>query len=206
MSFRPSHHPTPDDLLAYVTGEAGPTARAMVEGHLALCDACAGESGRQAAAGGRLLRALPVTAAPEALLARILDRLPDPPEGAAEVPLPGFLKALLPPPSERAWGGLGKGIRLLKLLKEKGAELFLLQLGPGAQFPHHGHRGPEWALLLEGDVDVAGVSYATGDWASFAPGTCHAPVAGPEGCWLLVRVEGGVKLSGWRGWLQRVLG
>lgn len=208
MTLPPSHHPSADDLLAYATGRGDRAAQALMEAHIHLCDACSAEVARFSAPGGRLLRDLPVTPAPEGLLARILDRLPAQAGGGPdEVPLLPHLLSLLPDPPQRAWSGaLGRGIRFLKVLEEAGAELFLLQLSPGATFPHHAHRGRESALLLAGGALVEGRAFDAGDWAEFAPGSAHAPQAEGEGCWLLVRVEGGVRLSGWRGWLQRWVG
>jgi putative transcriptional regulator len=208
MSAAPTHHPIPDDLLAYATGRCDGAARAMVEAHLHLCAACAREVGRLTEPGGRLLRDLPVSAAPEGLLDRILDRLPPQAgSGPDEVPLPSHLLALLPEAAGRVWQtALGRGIRLLKVLGEEGVELFLVHLPPRVAFPHHAHRGREQALLLEGEAQVGEACFRTGDWAEFPAGSAHAPTAGGEGCWFLVRVEEGVRLSGWRGWLQRLVG
>jgi putative transcriptional regulator len=206
MNLTPTHHPSPDDLLDYSSGRSDAAARAMVEAHTHLCAACASHLGLLSATGGELLRDLPVTPAPDALLARIMDRLPAPQSTPdEEVPLPKPLQSLLPPASERAWqSALGRGVRMLKVLQQEGVELFLLHLAPGAGFPHHAHHGRECALLLEGGAVVDGARFEAGDWAEFAPGSAHAPKADEEGCWLLVRVEGGVRLSGWRGWLQRM--
>lgn len=208
MSLAPSHHPTPDDLVAYATGAADAASRAMVEAHVHLCASCGAEIGRFAAPGGRLLRNLPVTPAPDALLQRILDKLPPQAGGGPdEVPLPRHLLGLLPEPTTRTWQTLlGRGIRLLKVLREEGVDLFLLHLPPGVTFPHHAHEGREQALLLEGEALIEDIPFMTGDWAEFAVGSAHAPTAGAEGCWLFVRVEQGVRLSGWRGWLQRLVG
>lgn len=207
MNLTPSHHPTPDDLLDYSSGRSDAAARAMVEAHTHLCRACAAQLGALAAAGGRLLQELPVVAAPEALLARIMDRLPQPHVGIVEdIPLPKSLQSLLPPVSERSWqSALGRGVRMLKVLQQESVELFVLHLSPGASFPHHAHHGRECALLLQGGAMVEGMRFEAGDWAEFAPGSSHEPKADEEGCWLLVRVEGGVRLSGWRGWLQRLM-
>lgn len=207
----PISHPSEDRLLDHVLGRGDRGLRAMLEVHLEGCEACAARVAELAAPGGRLLAAQAPDPLPGDLWARILVRV----AGEAEAPvamegleaLPAALKPLLPPPESRSWSSvLKKGVRFLSLLNEAGVELFLLRLDPGAAFPHHAHRGEELALMLQGGAQVDGTTFEAGDWLEFPDGSAHEPQAlEDEACWILVRLEGSVRLSGWRGLLQRLV-
>lgn len=199
----PRHHPSADALLAYGTGQADAALRLLVEAHLDCCDACAGETGALAEPGGALLAALAPEAVPPGLFARIQAALPRP--GAADPTLPAAVARLLPPAEPRAWRGvLKRGIRFLRLMEGQvqGAAVYLLHLQAGAAFPHHAHEGMEDAVLLAGGAVDGVLELEAGDWRHMEPGSEHAPHARPdEDCWFLVRLEGGVAFSGWRGLL-----
>ncbi len=199
----PRHHPSADALLAYGTGQADAALRLLVEAHLDFCDACAGETGALAEPGGAILAALAPEAVPEDLFLRIRAALPGP--AAETLPLPPAVSRLLPPPDQRVWRGvLKRGIRFLQVLEGQvqGAAVYLLHLQSGAVFPHHAHEGMEDAVLLAGGAVDGVLELEAGDWRHMEPGSEHAPQARPdEECWLLVRLEGSVAFSGWRGLL-----
>lgn len=117
-------------------------------------------------------------------------------------PLPHSLLALLPPEGQwrRARFGLGGG-EAARVLKDpiSGAALHLVRLPGGRTFPAHRHLGTETTLLLAGGLQDGPAHLHPGDWIAHGPGTLHAPTADAgDDCWALVRLEGGVRFSGWR--------
>lgn len=129
-------------------------------------------------------------------------------DGALEAdgdPLPRSLLALLPPPDQwrRVRWGLNGG-EAARVLRDpiSGASLHLVRLPGGRTFPAHRHLGTETTLLLAGGLQDGPAHLRPGDWLAHGPGTFHQPAADPGGdCWALVRLEGGVRFSGWRGLL-----
>ncbi len=208
LHLPPSIHPSGEQLLAHACGEGDRSFRAVVEAHLAACPACGATVAEEAQLGGVMLAGLPPAPLPPELFSRILAAIPEQvAPDPDEIPLPEALRPLLPPPEERSWGGaLSRGVRFLKLVEEKGAQLFLVHIQPGATFPHHAHSGGEVAVMLAGGTQVGSTRYEAGDWAEFPAGSHHAPQALPaEACWILARVEGPMRLTGWRGAIQKLM-
>jgi putative transcriptional regulator len=199
----PKHHPSPDALLAYAAGQADPALRLLVEAHLEACDACGAETGAFSEPGGALLRSLGSEPVPGELFARVLAALPA--QDIQDLSVPAPVSRLLPPSGKREWRGvLKRGIRFLQLMEDqtRGTLVYLLHLQNGAAFPHHAHDGMEDAVLLAGGATDGELDLDAGDWRHMEPGTDHAPRAkAGEDCWFLVRLEGGVAFSGWRGFL-----
>ena len=156
--------------------------------------------------GGSLLKELPPVAPSEALFGRILAQLPEPAARPAYT-IPASVRALLPREPEKAWRGVLKsGVRFLELVAAEahGVKLYLVHLRAGAAFPHHAHGGLEEAVILAGGAQDGAEVLEAGDWRVYPPGSDHQPKALPdEDCWLLVRLEEGLQLSGWRGLLQK---
>lgn len=167
----PRLHPEHDDWAALGT-DGDPFAALLLRLHLGWCGACRARHGSDAALetdGG---------------------------------PVPASLRALLP--SEDQWRrvrfGLGGG-EAARLLKDpiSGATLHLVRLPGGHTFPEHRHLGTETTLLLAGGLQDGPAHLRPGDWLAHGPDTLHAPAADPgDDCWALVRLEGGVRFSGWR--------
>jgi putative transcriptional regulator len=101
----------------------------------------------------------------------------------------------------------GSGSRTARLVRNSpgGCGLFLVHIPPGGRFPSHSHQGEEEGMVLAGGVWDRGRFLEEGDWASAPTGSKHELIADPkEGCWALIREEcEDVRLSGWRGVLQR---
>lgn len=199
------HHPQKEYWLDYAAGQVAPPLRSLLESHLTFCGPCR-ELAAQGAAAGAALLAQPVgQAAPAGLLQGILARLPvlEPPQvGAERLPIPAQLWPLLPNLGQAVWrGALTRGFRFLEI--EPG--LFLIHMGKGRPFPEHGHDGREFALILSGGLRDADVLLEAGAFDEVLGGRVHSPVALPdEDCWLLAVQEGGLRFTGWRGWLQRL--
>lgn len=166
----------------------------------------------RAALEGALVRlGLPRRAAAPAetchgLLAAVQRQLrSDPPAAGTAFPTPELL-ALLPPRS--GWKRLPKLLGLdeaHELAEEGGASLCLVALRPGRGIPRHRHLGREDLLVLQGGLEDGDRHLGPADHCAHEAGSAHAPRADRQGCWALVRIEGGVEYSGWRGWAFRRL-
>ncbi|MGZ3459995.1 MAG: cupin domain-containing protein [Archangium sp.] len=208
--MKPVNHPPSERLLAFATGAADIPLRLLVETHLSFCAGCAREVGRLGAPGGTLLEAMPEAPVPVDLFGRIWAESSryEPPKPVAGLPLPPALLAELPPPARWHWRSvLSGGTRVARLLRDEvdGSLLYVMHMPPGARFPRHLHQGDEESLVVAGGVWDRGRFLEAGDWSSAPVGSAHETLADPkEGCWALAREERrDVRLSGWRGVLQR---
>lgn len=111
-------------------------------------------------------------------------------------------------PSEEHWRwtrlGLG-GAQVARLLRDPatGATLNLARMPGGMSMPLHSHGGTELSLVLSGAMQDGPAHLGPGDWLACGPGQQHGPTAGQGAeCWALLRIEGGIRFTGWR----RVLG
>lgn len=78
-----------------------------------------------------------------------------------------------------------KGVRVKNLGKANGRAMQLVQFEPGATFPTHEHKGPEFVFLLEGDA-VQNDCRLTAGWAAVAEqGTIDANFRSDGGCLFL---------------------
>ncbi len=90
--MNPRLHPPETRLLDHVAGCADPAARALMDCHLALCDACAAQVADLSGPGGRFLAAQSPLALPPDLFARIQARI----AVAPPIPAANFNTARLP--------------------------------------------------------------------------------------------------------------
>jgi len=205
----PALHPTDDLWFDYAAAQVDAATRTLLEAHLTYCEPCRTLAAEAAAVGAPILREVAVPEAPPGLLAGILARLktPEPPRVGREVlPLPRALWPLLPDLSAATWrGALTPGFRFLEARQPGGPSLFLVHMAAGRPFPRHGHAGLERSLILTGGLRTEEGVMEAGDFDQAEPGHIHSPVAlADEDCWLLATLEGGIRLQGWRGWLQRM--
>jgi len=209
----PRLHPPESRLLDHVVGASDAAARALMECHLALCDTCAAQVLDLSLAGGSFLAQQAPLAVPADLFARILDRIDQGPLPVSAVPtlLPfhAALAPFLPPDLSRGWrGALAPGFRFLELAAElpKGVKLYLIHMAAGMPFPEHRHLGLEEAVILAGGLADETGGLEAGDWDAKEEGTHHTPRAlEDEDCWLVARMEGEIRFTGWRGLLQRLV-
>ena len=207
----PHSHPSESHLLAYVTGDAEPQLRALLECHLGLCDACSTAVGQLSAPGGQWLVHTPPAEVPGDLFACVMGRIQGQvPPAEVDLALPPTVRSLLPSHSRPDWKGILKhGFRFVQLMQEApgGFGLYLVHLSAGTRFPLHRHGGLEEAVILAGGLADGEHRLEAGDWSTSDAGSAHAPRAlKDEDCWLLARMEGGIHFSGWRGWLQTLSG
>ena len=192
--------------------------RAMVERHIGRCERCAAEVASLVEAFSAMALSVPPArprgTALTSILVSIIERgprcspepAPEPRLLAMAARLADFFQVTL----ERAralvqlvdepaaWSrGPARGIALVHLepsARLAGADVGFVRVDPGAGFPHHGHRGGERVLVLEGGfVEDDGTLGRAGQTFALAPGTWHSFVALPgERCVLAVIIRGGL--------------
>lgn len=215
MRAQPQHHPADDVLVQHAAGQLDLARRVMVEAHLGFCPACRQASAAWSAPGRRWLDeqtpAAPVPDLLERLEARLdalpgTDRLevlghdlPLPTAARAELPLEGPPLRLrrLPLSSARA--------ALLHGDSATDSSLLLVRIAGGKRFPGHRHLGTEDVVVLSGAYGDHTGHFAPGDYQRYPVGTVHAPLVDPGPmCWIVTRIEGGVRFLGLRGLLARL--
>lgn len=219
MAATPKHHPDEDLLLDFAGGQLDAAQRVLLEAHFAFCPPCTESVGALTDLGGRALAAVAGPAPPPKVWERIASRLQlasdDP---LAGLPMPPAARHELPPlAGPLRWNRLPLtgGGRLASLWTDAGpgpapnpahrADLLVVQFPPGRRFPYHRHLGGEEVTVLAGGYrDLLG-PFDAGDFGAYPPGSEHGPVTDDdEPCWILTRVAGGVRFTGWRGLLQRL--
>jgi len=209
-----TYHPPEHRLRGYAAGDPDLTARLMVEAHLALCAECNDKVRGLMARTGALPPASADEEVPETLFDRIweeIEALPNEKRAPETRVIPPQVLAELPPIRRVRWVPMWpKRSRLALLTREPetGAALFLAHYSRNTEFPTHHHVGTEENIILSGGYWNGDVHVETGDWVIGEPGTSHAPRTGTdEECWCLSRTDAdGVRMLGWRGWLQPLLG
>lgn len=199
MSLR---HPEPATLEAYAGGALPSGARAVLAVHLKHCAACRDEVARLESVGGALLAEEPPAALPREALDRALAALEAPPRTPTRLDLETAM-------SRGRWlafpGGLA--VKRLRALAAPGEQVVLIRARPGTSLPHHGHRGPERLVVLQGAFEDDLGRYDAGDLSERGPEDVHQPVACEgETCICLSASEGPLKLSGVARLLQPLLG
>ncbi len=81
-----------------------------------------------------------------------------------------------------------EGIESLHLHRFGTERVALVRWAPDTPFGHHEHDGIEEVLVLEGSYHDAFGDYPAGSWIRSPAGSEHAPVAGPEGALLYVKL------------------
>jgi quercetin dioxygenase-like cupin family protein len=90
--------------------------------------------------------------------------------------------------SEGEWKEIAKGVslKLLFVDREKGYGTALVRMRPGVSFPKHRHAETEECYVLDGDIEMGGQSYKTGDYIRAEAGTIHESIYSKDGCTLLI--------------------
>lgn len=118
---------------------------------------------------------------------------------------------LLEPAAEavagKGWSRLAPGIRCLELNLPSEAEVELYRIEPNCAVPRHTHDGSEFTLVVTGAFTDETGCFRAGDLAHKGPEDTHQPIANPgEVCYALAVREGDIKLTGFLGLVQKVLG
>ncbi len=86
-----------------------------------------------------------------------------------------------------SWFDCGSGVWRKVLAKSPdGKAVYMLRCLPGAVLPAHHHKGWEFALVLEGEYQIAGRTVRAGDAQNSAPGSFHPEITTKDGCLLMV--------------------
>jgi len=202
-------HSLPDEvLLDYATGAATEPMAALIAAHVALNAGSRATLRQLEALGGALLQETPPQSLAEGSLARAMAQLGAQTRDVAAPPSPhadgDMLPAALRPYAPKgmaalAWRKLGFGLSeaMLECRQDSDYKLSLLRIGPGRALPHHGHRGEEYVMVLEGGFTDDRGSYVRGDVSCNDETTEHRPVADSDGaCLCLVARQGAVRFTG----------
>lgn len=90
---------------------------------------------------------------------------------------------------EGSWRTLVPGVerKILHVDREKGYRSFLLRFAPGGVLPPHEHADDEECVMIEGEIVIAGVRLAAGDWQIAPKGRTHPPITSPRGGIVYIR-------------------
>ena len=184
------HHLTDELLLAYAAGSMDEAWSLAVATHLALCPVCRAREAQFAALGGATLEDFAPTSladdALEACFAAIDTGSAPAPEST---PAPGVYDNALPVPlsgyavgglERTRWQSIGGGVQQAILETGGSATARLLRIQPDSKLPHHGHRGTELTLVLEGSFHDNQNTFSRGDVEIADEEIDHAPVAGSD--------------------------
>lgn len=178
------HHVDEDSLAAFANGSLSYPFAVVVAAHLAVCAECRAAYGEQIGVAGAALDDLPGKPVPTDLKSGVMDRLDE--NVPATAPRPRLPAPYPRPLSEffgeagPKWKAIGMGGKQSILWEGRPGSLRLLYIPKGQAVPDHGHKGPEFTLVLEGSYQAGGRTYAAGDLEIADQDVEHTPVAGDE--------------------------
>lgn len=211
----PTHHPDPDDLLEYATGESPEWLSLVVACHLTFCPECRAQVALLDDVGGALLDALPQTPG-ASMPPRALARLAAPPPLLASRPrclapdvvaLPRPLHAYFRDDVPR-FRFLAPGVKHVPLtFSVGGIPGRVVRFAPGFTVPEHAHTGTERVLVLDGELEDAatGERFVDGDLSQRDAGTQHAQRILADGCVALVVTVGPIVPSSFWGKILKAI-
>ena len=136
-----------------------------------------------------LVHLAPVQTPPPALRARLLAQIARTPQAG-----PSIAPSAVPParpgfsfirPDEGEWMATpipGIRMKMLSINRATGYWVVKAELGPGALYPSHDHRGAEDLYILSGDLHNEGRVLGPGDFLHAEAGTNHGELYSPSGC------------------------
>jgi putative transcriptional regulator len=182
----PTHHPEPEDLLAYASGSSPEWMSLVVACHLTYCPSCRSELELMEELGGALLETVPSSALDASAFERMTRATPPspPPPSLRDVhpvcagvpPLPRPLQPYFKDETVR-WRFLVPGVKHIPLrLSVNGIPSRVVQFRPGYTVPDHTHQGLEMVLILGGALSDSetGDVFRIGDVSRREEGTMHA--------------------------------
>ena len=173
------HHLTDDFLMGYAAGVMPEAFSLVAASHVSLCDTCRARLGAFEAVGGAVLEAGvgEILGGVEACLARkVVSAVPSRRNGVLPGPLVDYVGGGV---EAVKWRPLGMGVRQAILPTAKSATARLLYIPAGQAVPHHGHRGTELTLVLQGAFRDATDRFGPGDLEIADQALEHKPVAEP---------------------------
>ena len=195
-------------LVRYASGNLEPAPSLLVATHLALRPDRRSYIGDLEAIGGALLDALPAEEVSDGVREAVFNRL-DEEEGFPQFPRVNprgnDLMTAIPRPlrdylgsdlNNLPWRGMGRGASFVRLPVDSAHSTYLLRVEGGVAMPHHGHRGLEITLVLNGGYTDESGHFVRGDIEIADHDTEHRPVA-DEGtvCLCLSVSDGPIRLT-----------
>jgi len=209
----PTHHPDPDDLLAYASGTSPEWLALVVACHLTFCPECRDEVALLDDLGGVLLGELAPSPGSSALSQ--LPPSPRAPERAAVQKRLAPDVAALPRPLHDYLAGdaprfrfLAPGVQHVPLtFSVGGIPGRVVRFAPGFTVPDHAHTGTERVLVLDGELEdsVTRERFVNGDLSQREGGTRHAQRILADGCVALVVTDGPIVPSSFWGKVLKAL-
>jgi putative transcriptional regulator len=191
----PSHHPEPDELLAYASGTCEEWEALVVACHLTYCEECRTESALLDEVGGVLLGELEGgggATRPDAAPREAPSAQPAAPSRSAfhvAIGLPRPLHAYFRDAAPK-WRFLAPGVQHIPLsFSVGGVPARVVRFKPGFVVPEHSHQGLEMVLVLSGELrdSATAETFRAGDLSRREAGTGHAQeIIGPDPCVALV--------------------
>ena len=207
MPNQPTHHPSDERLLDYVSGAASEPISLVIATHLALCPRCRHETQELESLGGALLEDVPADTLSPECLDRMLARIerPEPPVEPAKPALAATVDPSIPQPlrgyldrplADLPWRRRGAISEASLLPSVENHATRLLWIRAGAAVPQHTHEGSELTLVLKGSFQDAHGHYVRGDVEEADSDVDHRPIAGDdEDCLCLAVTDAPLKLT-----------
>ncbi|MBO3762148.1 ChrR family anti-sigma-E factor [Ciceribacter sp. L1K22] len=189
------HQVSDELLLEYATGSLSEGWCIAVASHLALSPEGRRRLAAIEAAGGALLKDIPVAEEDtDDSWSRMKARLSEAGGVAINVPMPArrveATEAILPEPLRSylgadvdalKWKALGRGAYHIKIpTGDPTTSVRLLKIPAGKPVPEHGHGGRELTLVLKGSFSDGDDSFGRGDLEEADEDLQHQPVAGKD--------------------------
>jgi putative transcriptional regulator len=202
----PAHHPDPDLLDDFATGQVDRAIRVVLETHLAHCGRCAARLAASEHAAARALAAAPTSRPLSTTWARLATRL-DEVDPTTSYPLPAAARAELGSAAgHRAgilrWRRLPFSRAKVAVLDEGtgGSMLLLGRSGAGRVFPRHRHIGEELVTVLEGGYEDDRGHFVVGDFVAYPAGSTHTALSDTDSdCVVLACLTAGARFAGLTG-------
>lgn len=194
MTNNITHHPDINMLVEYSAGSLDWAVALAVSSHMHYCAKCKEQAKSLNRVGGHLLTASntkPLNSdALERMLARVQQTISQPaPEKAAAAPRKTWSDPFLnnlPPAIDKAlsscrkfrWRRVSSSLKTFLLpTGQQKYEVAFQKITQGGQVVHHGHRGMEVTLVLEGSFSDEDGIYRQGDFLVRDAGETHRPTA-----------------------------
>lgn len=200
-STTPQHHPSVETLTAFAAGTLRAGFDLVVAAHVHNCVECQAQVAAFEAVGGALLAETSPASVGETALASTLARL-DTPDAPVR---PQSIDALLNG-AKRRWVAPGIWVAQVDTPHAVEDRVYLLSAAPGMATARHTHGGPEFTLVLSGELADADVIYRAGDFTERDASDTHHPKGhGDAPCVCLFATQGRLAATGWIGRLAFAL-
>ncbi|HXG30134.1 MAG TPA: cupin domain-containing protein, partial [Thermodesulfobacteriota bacterium] len=90
--------------------------------------------------------------------------------------------------NEGGWKEVSRGVSVKRLFTHPHRQYstIIVRMEPGARFPKHRHTEAEECYVLEGDIEMCGRVFRSGDYIRAEAGSVHEGTYSKRGCTLLI--------------------